>query len=748
MKLNEAPVNVFVLGDLVVDHFIPTSKKTRPFQRANVDEVVVEGHRRRTFVGGAANCARLIASLGAGRTCLWGLSGHSPWGSFVQLLDRSQNTAPMTRGIIYLGVHNEAFQMNTITRVIREDEGGGRNRLIRIDDIPYVHVTESQERDALDHLRAEAAAYGLQAIILNDLDMGALSEGLVRGVIEFASEANIPVFVDPKRNWAKYRELYVTCALPNLREWCDIIGESDRYEHWRTEILASRSLESIAHKCLQFMPRVDFHVITCDSLGSIVILKSESGQRDIYHIKAHPVGTNSADQLGPGDILVAALAIEFVSMGPSSKPADRILPSLEKANAVVACYMDMNWHQTPSSKDIAAFAMNNIEVAGQTRVSEAHIIIPESQNISMDPCMLYDSELVSVDPTYRNAITSLVTFLLEGWNEKTFSAILTGRGGTGKSEIIKILQAELPKIGVFVRVFTSLSEYREYRSVESLIGHVQRLIPKEGSKTRSALVIIDEAFTVAAHLTHGKNGVLLLQEGAQGPCKIRFMFIDANYEDARQKLSTSQFESRCKVFRLPSLDSRHIDIPYVFAAACFREAKNESVIRISETALLKVVDWVLKTGINTRTITQIANDMVSSALRLAPDSPPELSNRNLPDDVKESKISARARNLKVFEWARFKQPAERRTWKRKDARRGRVIIAGRPASVINVSYEGLEAKLEAHRFIPKVCDVKANGTLLKGTTIWKKGGLCGMRLSVPKKFLAKWREFVDKTESA
>src|SRR5436305_795769 len=185
MELTRVPVNIFILGDLVLDHFIPVTAKQRPFQAVG-SERVFEGHPRRTIPGGAANCARLIASLGRGRTCLWGLSGHSPWGSFVQILEKSHLSERPDRGVIYHGSHNESHQMNTITRLVSIDKDGIRHREFRVDDVSYFPTTEGQRREALAYLQAEDQEHGVHAILLNDLDMKALTEPLVRDIGEYA----------------------------------------------------------------------------------------------------------------------------------------------------------------------------------------------------------------------------------------------------------------------------------------------------------------------------------------------------------------------------------------------------------------------------------------------------------------------------------------------------------------------------------------------------------------------------------
>src|ERR1019366_548592 len=133
-----------------------------------------------TITGGAANSARQIAALcRRGRTCLWGPSGYSPWGTFLQLLQRTQNNDGVDNPIAYLGSHNEAHATNTITRVVGMSEGRRISREYRIDNVQNVPVTDSEVKDVLSYLRAEHEHPGIHAILINDLNMKALSEELV-----------------------------------------------------------------------------------------------------------------------------------------------------------------------------------------------------------------------------------------------------------------------------------------------------------------------------------------------------------------------------------------------------------------------------------------------------------------------------------------------------------------------------------------------------------------------------------------
>jgi bifunctional ADP-heptose synthase (sugar kinase/adenylyltransferase) len=662
--------NVFMFGDLVLDHYIPVVEKTR-FQPSG-NERGFDGRNRRTICGGAANSARLLAALSRGNTWLWGLSGYSPWGDFVQVLKRGQ--AQAASGIQYRGAHNTAAQMNTITRVVRTDEKGVRHREFRIDDVESVAVTQSQRQDALGHLATELASRtGVDAIIINDLDMGAIDRELVRGICELSEARNVPVFVDPKRDWAKYRDFRVKCATPNLSEWCYIVDEVLNEREWRNAVHRGQSLEKMATLCLQYMPRVDCHVIKCDKDGLVVIAPSGPNHRQISIIRPQaPSDHVLPGQLGAGDILIAAMVLEYITAAHLEE-AHRFIQALEKATSVVSCYLEMDWHQVPSENDIQRFNFTQPQAKVLSHaVPAAVLLLPPRREVDLFELSVQGSHLVSIDEPYKAVITELVSFLKESWEEDNVrSAILTGRGGVGKSEISKILKRELAECKVDV-ADNGAELVKKWANVASAkIGVNKSCRPSKTAK--GLLLVIDEAFSTARHLITGENGKMLLQELGRNKPTIRFLFIDADYSRHATEISQSQFRSRCNLFELPSLASRPHDIPYIFAKFCFSQVSKQAPkdIKISEKVLLAVIVWVLQTpeiDQSTRKIDDLAKVVVKSASQSAGKSNRtlELSARHLPKWIDADGTGAKNRSFYVFTWndsessSLVKQPSRRR----------------------------------------------------------------------------------------
>jgi sugar/nucleoside kinase (ribokinase family) len=641
MQLSNQQVNIFVFGDLVLDHVILVGKKEREYQSIG-SEKIYEVRRRISSAGGAANCARVLASLGAGRVSLWGLTGHSAWGMYPQIISIGHTFDGSHTSVVFHGIHDEAKQMNTITRIITIDDSGRQYHEARFDDITYARATDSDVAIALNHLKNEYQDFGLDAIILNDLDMNALTPDLIKEVAEFAEEKEIPLFVDPKRAWEKYKFVRATCVLPNLKEWCNICNQQGRDEFWRHNLNNPEELKRMAVRTLRYMPNIDHCVIKCDKDGAVVIITNKRSTHSIYHIKPHPtVEKDLPHQIGTGDVLTAVLALEYASekgtqgpMGPNN--SERLLEAFHVANWVVAAYRQMTWHRMPNRIEVERLTTKPPGIQRETTIRSGilHLPPPEHLIISLEEVSTEVAGLISVDPDFKAAIHNLLVFLERDWDKTNpRSAILTARGGSGKTELTRALTQLLEKHSVQVFDFTEIA--RRSIDIKQAGDEIFKIWSNLPATTAGLLLIIDEAFSSTGHLLLADQGKVLLQlMNDPGRCT-RFLFVDADFERYKERLSTSQFINRCNVYELPPIGRRIWDVPYIFASGCLkvlRKERHELNIKISEAVLLAIINWVLATperDQSARTIVKEAEEMVAQIIASDYSPPLTLSARHL-----------------------------------------------------------------------------------------------------------------------
>ena len=227
--------------------------------------------------------------------------------------------------------------------------------------------------------------------------------------------------------------------------------------------------------------------------------------------------------------------------------------------------------------------------------------------------------------------------LRDGWGKPdSLSAIVTGRGGVGKSDLVGILKRVLSPIAIPV---WDEFDWSQASSVDSALKQIETKSVKLSPDTPGILVVIDEAFAKAGHLLLGENGKMLIQGGARCSPMARFLLIDADFDRHRGEVSVSQFLTRIREFLVPALSTRHGDIPYIFGAGCLKELKTSST-RISEAVLLGVINWVLKQPEgqqSPREIIRKAEEVVAEFSRNPTKKGviPEISKRHLPAALKD-----------------------------------------------------------------------------------------------------------------
>ncbi|MBV6645218.1 MAG: D-glycero-beta-D-manno-heptose-7-phosphate kinase [Cyclobacteriaceae bacterium] len=193
-------LKVLVIGDVMIDTYI-YGAVNRISPEAPVP--IVNVHHKEQRLGGAANVALNIQSLGA-TPILCSITGDDKAGEDFHRLLHAENLP--AHGIVRSG-----NRMTTIkTRVV-----SGSHQLMRIDE------EQDQLLDALDRKTLLSHIHQLIAdcdvIIFEDYDKGCLDEKVIMETISMARKYGIPTAVDPKsRNFLSYK--HVNLFKPNLQE--------------------------------------------------------------------------------------------------------------------------------------------------------------------------------------------------------------------------------------------------------------------------------------------------------------------------------------------------------------------------------------------------------------------------------------------------------------------------------------------------------------------------------------------------
>ncbi len=281
---------VLVVGDAMLDRYwFGAVDRISPEAPVPVVRVTRDEER----LGGAANVALNVATLGARATLMSVLGDDEAGRHLVELMGRS--------GIEPMVELDAALRTTVKLRVI-----GRSQQLIRLD-------FENQPQDELllrmlDHFVEVLPQH--DALLFSDYGKGGLSH--LPQMIELARAAGRPVLVDPKgKDYARYAG--ATVVTPNLAELAQVVGD------WSDEADLQRRAQALRERL---------------RLDAVLLTRAEAGM-SIFDAEGHlhvpSVAREVFDVTGAGDTVIATLAC-LVAAGLSLRDA---MPLANRAGGLV-----------------------------------------------------------------------------------------------------------------------------------------------------------------------------------------------------------------------------------------------------------------------------------------------------------------------------------------------------------------------------------------------------------------------------
>jgi len=277
---------ILIVGDVMLDNYI-IGDVERISPEAPVQVVKVEEERFR--LGGAANVANNIKSLGAIPTLVGRVGNDSAGKQILSLLDEE--------GIANQGVFtNDSHPTTRKSRVLARHQ-----HLLRIDfentnNIP--HILETKIQEYIAKIMPEA-----DGVILQDYNKGMLSKSLIQYIIKLANKHKKIIGVDPKaQNFLEYRK--VTVFKPNKRETCHAVRQ---VSHNLNLTLHNNDEMIYATKLLQSKLACKYVVVTLGEKGAFVY------QDEDNHWQIPTFSQEVYDVSGAGDTVISTLMICLAS---------------------------------------------------------------------------------------------------------------------------------------------------------------------------------------------------------------------------------------------------------------------------------------------------------------------------------------------------------------------------------------------------------------------------------------------------
>lgn len=276
---------VLIVGDVMLDRYwFGTVDRISPEAPVPVLHVSREEER----VGGAANVALNVKTLGGGATLLSMVGKDEPAQRLRQLLQE--------RGVKAVLGEDPGMQTIVKLRLI-----GRAQQLLRVD------FEKEPDHELLSQMLSdfERELHHHDVVLFSDYGKGGLAH--IPRMIELARQASKPVLVDPKgSDYARYAG--ATVITPNRAELAQVVGM------WQDEAELEAKAETLRVRL---------------GLQALLLTRSEEGMSlfeagQAHHVKAQV--REVSDVTGAGDTVIATLALMLacgLSLPEAMKTANR-----------------------------------------------------------------------------------------------------------------------------------------------------------------------------------------------------------------------------------------------------------------------------------------------------------------------------------------------------------------------------------------------------------------------------------------
>ncbi|GAA4312199.1 D-glycero-beta-D-manno-heptose 1-phosphate adenylyltransferase [Compostibacter hankyongensis] len=292
---------VLVIGDLILDVYLKGAahrlSPEAPVPVVNVSE-------KQTRIGGAANVAANVRSLGAQVI-------------FCSVCGRDQDGEAAIASLERMGVFTRYILQDPGRRTIVKTRVMTQSRVLaRFDEGTERPVGKTAEEKLITYIRK---VYSLcDAVIISDYDKGVLTPAVIAALESLQEERPVCLSVDSKRLSALSR-LRPSFIKPNYEEAVKLLSLSRRQRGRATQLQG-------CGRAIFGKTGAAVSAVTLDEEGAVIFDR----ERPVYVTRAHPVANPSV--IGAGDTFLGAFTLALVS--GATLPAAAELASA--AAAVVA----------------------------------------------------------------------------------------------------------------------------------------------------------------------------------------------------------------------------------------------------------------------------------------------------------------------------------------------------------------------------------------------------------------------------
>ena len=290
---------ILVIGDAILDVYVKGSpdrvSREAPVMVFNVEE-------QEQQCGGAANTAINVAALGAETYFLTVLGKDS---SSKELIDVLKKCAVNT---------NYILKDKGRTTIAKKRLIAASHQLMRVDEGTTSAISNQCEKEMLAKIKELYSV--VDAIILSDYGYGVITNNIINGIKEIATDAGKPLVVDG-RNVSRFKSLKPDAVKPNYEETILLLDIEKATDNRAEQVQAYA-------KKLHDITGANKVAVTLDIDGVLFLEKGKTPHR----ILAAPQDNKNA--IGAGDTFISALTLSL-----STKVKGQVAAQLAAAAAAV-----------------------------------------------------------------------------------------------------------------------------------------------------------------------------------------------------------------------------------------------------------------------------------------------------------------------------------------------------------------------------------------------------------------------------
>ncbi|MBS4057717.1 MAG: hypothetical protein KGZ82_10410 [Bacteroidales bacterium] len=275
-------LRVLIIGDVMVDAYL-FGKVDRISPEAPVPVVAVQDRVNR--LGGAANVALNIKSLGAEAILCAAIGPDQKGKEFFEILDQHQLPK---HGILQCSDR----PTTTKYRVI-----GNKTQMLRVDEEVTNDLSTKDQKRLWKLIEGILHGEKIDVIIFQDYNKGVITKWLITNTIRLAREINIPLVVDPKKkNFLAYK--HCTLFKPNLKELKE--GLDIQFDAG-SEVQTAHAMAVLQEKL-----HADMILLTLSERG-VFMRTNVANSNQLHHVPAFL--RNIADVSGAGDTVISVASL-------------------------------------------------------------------------------------------------------------------------------------------------------------------------------------------------------------------------------------------------------------------------------------------------------------------------------------------------------------------------------------------------------------------------------------------------------